>query len=75
MARAVRAKAGATIGVSTTGIAGPGGAKQTPTNTVFIGVADETSVEVTEIHVSGDRDLVRQCAVQKAFDLVRRKAL
>jgi len=76
MARAVRAKAKANIGVSTTGVAGPsGGTEQTPIGTVFIGVADENGVEVAEIHVGGERDLVRQWAVQKAFDLIRRKAL
>ena len=76
MARAVRAKANASVGVSTTGVAGPsGGTEQTPIGTVFIGVADEHGVEVTEIHVGGERDLVRQWAVQKAFDLIRRKAL
>jgi nicotinamide-nucleotide amidase len=76
MARAVRAKANASVGVSTTGVAGPGGGtEQTPVGTVFIGVADEKSVEVAEIHVGGERDLVRQWAVQKAFDLIRRKAL
>jgi len=76
MARAVRAKANASVGVSTTGVAGPsGGTEQTPIGTVFIGVADEKSVEVTEIHVGGERDLVRQWAVQKAFDMIRRKAL
>jgi len=76
MARAVRAKANASVGVSTTGVAGPsGGTEQTPIGTVFIGVADEKGVEVAEIHVGGERDLVRQWAVQKAFDLIRRKAL
>jgi nicotinamide-nucleotide amidase len=76
MARAVRAKANASVGISTTGVAGPsGGTEQTPIGTVFIGVADEHGVEVTEIHVGGERDLVRQWAVQKAFDLIRRKAL
>jgi nicotinamide-nucleotide amidase len=76
MARAVRAKANASVGVSTTGVAGPsGGTEQTPIGTVFIGVADENGVEVAEIHVGGERDLVRQWAVQKAFDLIRRKAL
>jgi nicotinamide-nucleotide amidase len=76
MARAVRAKANASVGVSTTGVAGPGGGtEQTPIGTVFIGVADEDGVEVVEIHVGGERDLVRQWTVQKAFDLIRRKAL
>jgi nicotinamide-nucleotide amidase len=74
MALAVRSKAKASIGVSTTGIAGPGGgSEKTPVGTVFIGVADAQGVEVTEIHVGGERDLVRMFAVQKAMDLVRRK--
>jgi len=76
MALAVRSKAKASIGVSTTGVAGPGGGtEKTPIGTVFIGVADEQGVEVTEIHVGGERDLVRMFAVQKAMDLVRRKVL
>jgi nicotinamide-nucleotide amidase len=76
MAVAVRAKANASVGVSTTGVAGPGGgSEKTPVGTVFIGVADESGVEVTEIHVGGERDLVRLWSVQKAMDLVRRKAM
>jgi nicotinamide-nucleotide amidase len=76
MALAVRDKAKTSIGISTTGVAGPGGGtEKTPIGTVFIGVADEQGVEVTEIHVGGERDLVRMFAVQKAMDLVRRKVL
>ncbi len=76
MAIAIRSKAKASIGVSTTGVAGPGGgSEKTPVGTVFIGVADEHGVEVTEIHVGGERDLVRMFAVQKALDLVRQRVM
>jgi len=74
MARAVREKAQASIGVSTTGVAGPGGGtEETPVGTVFVGIADEKGVEVSKIQVGGERDLVRMWAAQKALDLVWQK--
>ena len=74
MARAVRQKAGASVGVSITGVAGPTGAtEKTPVGTVFVGIADDTDVEVTQLHLGGDRHRVRVLAAQTALDLLRRR--
>ncbi len=74
MAEAVRRKSNASIGVSITGVAGPGGGtEQTPVGTVFVGVADEHGVEVKPLQLGGERDRVRQVAAQTALELLRRK--
>ena len=74
MARAVRQKAGASVGVSITGVAGPTGAtEETPVGTVFVGIADDASVEVKQLHLGGNRHRVRVLAAQTALDLLRRR--
>jgi nicotinamide-nucleotide amidase len=74
MAECARQKAAASVGASTTGIAGPGGgSKQTPVGTVFIAVADAAGVEVQELHLPGKRERVRMWATTRALDLLRRR--
>ena len=74
LAQAVRRKAGASVGVSITGVAGPTGAtEETPVGTVFVGIADDTGVEVKQLHLGGDRHRVRVLAAQTALDLLRRR--
>lgn len=65
--------AGADIGLSTTGIAGPGGGtKEKPVGLVYIGCSLHQKV-VTERHVfSGNRLEVREQAVDAAIDLAIR---
>jgi nicotinamide-nucleotide amidase len=72
MAEGVRARLGATVGVSITGIAGPdGGSPEKPVGTVVMAVAAETTV-VRTYRLMGERQTVRQHAVVLALDLVRR---
>ena len=74
LARAVRQKAGASVGVSITGVAGPTGAtEKTPVGTVFVGIADDAGVEVKQLHLGGNRHRVRVLAAQTALDLLRRR--
>jgi len=76
MAQGVRARFGTSIGVATTGIAGPGGGtSETPVGTVFIGVADENGEEVKAMTIGGERDRVRMWATQRALEMVRRRVL
>ncbi len=76
-ARDAAGGSGRAIGVSVTGVAGPGGGTEaTPVGTVFIGVADggETLVKKRQFG-GGQRDRNRLLAAQTALDLLRRRLL
>lgn len=74
MASGVRERAGTTIGVGVTGIAGPGGgSEEKPVGLVYIGVANEAGVESRRFLFPGDRYLIRQFSVNAALDMVRRR--
>jgi len=76
MAMGVREMAGASIGVSVTGIAGPGGGTEAvPIGTVYIGLANEAGAMHKRIILPGDRHLVRWRASTSALELVRRNYL
>lgn len=77
LAAGIRARAGADIGVSITGIAGPGGATATkPVGLVYFGVATDRGVTTLERNYPGlDRAMVRERAAVQALDLLRRAAL
>ena len=74
MARGVRERAGASVGLSVTGIAGPGGATETkPVGLVFVGLDDGVSEPMTkEFRFHGDRSIIKQRSSQAALDLLRR---
>ena len=71
MAEGAARESGAAMGISTTGIAGPGGATPgKPVGLVFIGVALEGQPARVERHVfPGDRAAVRAATVAQAFRL------
>ena len=64
---------GADWGVSTTGIAGPGGGTvDKPVGTVCVGLsAPDGRVQSTTIRLGGDRSLVRKWSVSCALDALR----
>ena len=73
MAKGVRLRSGATIGVSTTGIAGPGGGtKEKPVGLVYIGVSTEEKTVVEELRLTGTREEVRQKTVESLFELINK---
>ncbi|MCX7368585.1 MAG: nicotinamide-nucleotide amidohydrolase family protein [Alphaproteobacteria bacterium] len=74
MAEGARARAGVSLALSCTGIAGPGGATPgKPVGLVFIGCAREGAATIVERHVfPGDRAAVRAATVTAALDLARR---
>lgn len=73
MAKGVRLRSGATIGVSTTGIAGPGGGtKEKPVGLVYIGVSTEEKTVVEELRLTGTREEVRQKTVESLFELIQK---
>ena len=68
MAEGARKALQTDIAVSVTGLAGPGGDEYgNPVGTVFIGYADANKSYAKEYHFSGDREAVRQQAVQMAL--------
>jgi nicotinamide-nucleotide amidase len=68
----VREKLGADVGVSVTGIAGPGGGtSEKPVGLVWVAVHG-AEVKARRFHVGGDRAEIRQRAAQAALEMVRR---
>ena len=74
MACGIRARAGVSVGLSVTGIAGPGGGTETkPVGLVYIGLDDGTGRPITrEFRFHGDRNVIKQRSSQAALDLLRR---
>ena len=78
MARGVRKLAGASVGISTTGYAGPtGGTEENPVGTVYIGLSWEggETVFCPDRRYMRTREQVRRHAASHALDLVRREVL
>ncbi len=76
LAAGIRARAGTSIGIGITGIAGPGGGTEAkPVGTVCFGLATERGVHTFERKYLGlDRNTVRTRAAHQALDFVRRAA-
>jgi nicotinamide-nucleotide amidase len=74
MAKGIRERAGVSVGLSVTGIAGPGGSTETkPVGLVYVGLDGETRDAVTkEFRFHGDRSVIKQRSSQAALDLLRR---
>ncbi len=76
MAECACVKSGASVGLSTTGIAGPaGGTNKKPVGTVFIGCAKNGSTEVREFRFTGTRNEIRSRAASSAIQMARLKCL
>lgn len=76
MARGIKERTGATIGLSVTGVAGPGGGTQAvPVGTVYVGLADDVMTSNRRLVLSGDRHLIRWRASAAALEMVRRRYL
>lgn len=73
MAEGVRSVLGTTVGVSTTGIAGPtGGTPKKPVGTVWVGYADASGSHAHRYHFVEDRALNKKLFASAALDLARR---
>jgi nicotinamide-nucleotide amidase len=70
MAAGVRGVLGATYGVATTGVAGPGPADGKAAGTVFIAVAGPTGGSGRGVQLRGDRQRVREETVRLALSLL-----
>jgi nicotinamide-nucleotide amidase len=76
MAVGIRTSCKASIGVATTGIAGPtGGTSENPVGRVFIALAAESMLEAKQYDFFGDRHQVKLMASEVALDRVRRYLL
>jgi len=76
LAEGIRKRAGSTLGVGITGVAGPtGGSSEKPVGLVFHALADGRKTEVVERTFPGDREKVRWQASQQALDMVRKKLM
>ncbi len=74
MAQGVRDAAGADIGVSATGLAGPDGDGVHPVGTVFVGLAASDGVWVRHLTLGNarSRDIIRAISANNAYDMIRR---
>ena len=74
MAAGVRERSHVSIGLSVTGIAGPGGATPTkPVGLVYVALdAGEAGREAKEFRFHGDRSTIKTRSSQGALDLLRR---
>lgn len=73
MARGVRERTGSDIGISATGIAGPGGgSEQTPVGTVFLGISasDGESWRRLSLSARRSREFIRIVSATNAYDMV-----
>jgi nicotinamide-nucleotide amidase len=70
MAEGVRNRLGATIGVSTTGVAGPGPADGHPAGTVHVAVSLAGDTVVRTMALQGNRDEVRRLTVERVLGLL-----
>jgi nicotinamide-nucleotide amidase len=70
MAEGVRERLDATVGVATTGVAGPDAADGYPPGTVHIAVSLADDTVVRTMALTGNRDEVRRLTVERALGLL-----
>jgi nicotinamide-nucleotide amidase len=70
MATGVMTKLGATYGLATTGVAGPGPADGKPPGTVFVAVCGPGTVTVSGLTLAGGRAEVRAASVRAVLSLL-----
>ena len=70
MAEGARARLGTSVGISTTGVAGPDPAEGKPVGMVFIAVAGPGGTVSRELALTGDRRAIRTATVESALDLL-----
>jgi nicotinamide-nucleotide amidase len=76
MARGARERAGADYGLSTTGVAGPGGgSEEKPVGTLWVGLASESGAAAQHYKLMTERTRNKQLAAHIALDWLRREML
>jgi nicotinamide-nucleotide amidase len=73
MAQGIRTRSGVDLGLSVTGIAGPGGGTdKKPVGLVYVGLATPKKTFTKEFRFYGDRNMVKLRSSQGALDVLRR---
>jgi len=76
MARGAKARGSADLGVSTTGIAGPGGGTQRkPVGLVYVGLSSQGGETAEKFYFTGGREDIKWRSSQAALDILRRHIL
>lgn len=76
MACGIAETAGVDIGISTTGIAGPGGGTaEKPLGLVYVGICIRGKSSCMELRLSGDRQNVRAATVEKALEFLESRLM
>lgn len=76
MAEGVRRVTGADIGISTTGIAGPGGgSEEKPVGLAYIGIATAEGTKTIRNFALGNREKIKWNTATRALDFLRREML
>ncbi|MEG2289779.1 MAG: competence/damage-inducible protein A [Clostridium sp.] len=76
MASGIANTSGADIGISTTGVAGPGGGTdEKPVGRVYVGIYYKGKVTTKELNFVGNRQKVRERTTITAIDMIRRLLL
>ena len=70
MAAGVAATLGASIGLSTTGVAGPDAQSGQPVGTVFVGLAVAGQITTHRLDLTGSRHQIRQATVDACLELL-----
>ncbi len=75
MAIGVRARMGASIAASVTGIAGPdGGSEAKPVGLTYVGIADVGGTDVRRFAFAGDRGAIREAATRAVLEWLIERA-
>jgi len=73
MSRGIKKAAGTDVGLSITGVAGPGGGTdEKPVGLIYVGLTINDRTYVKELKYSGDRMRIRNRTVSAALDFLRR---
>ena len=72
MAEGIRKTSGADIGLSVTGVAGPGASDNKPVGTVFIAISEEEKLDCEDFRFYNDRNRNKERSAQAALELLRR---
>lgn len=76
MAIGIAKAAGTDIGVSVTGIAGPGGGTmEKPVGLVYVGLCIKGKVKVKELHLNGDRQEIREATVKLTLEWIEKELI
>lgn len=76
MAEGIRKITGSNIGISTTGIAGPGGGSaEKPVGLAYIGIATDKGTKTFKTFAMGNREKIKWNVSTKALDILRREML